>query len=111
MTLEFVDLRVVQVRRRGKGCLSYLVGSDDRAFVIDRPADTDIYLGLADEHGWTIERIFDTHLHADHLSGARALAARTGASLHLNPAGTSSSPTNHFRMATDSICLADMGSR
>src|SRR5664280_3928591 len=34
-TLEFVDLRILQVRRRGKGCLSYLVGSADRAFVID----------------------------------------------------------------------------
>ena len=86
VTMEFAELRIVQVRRRGKGCLSYLVGSADRAFVIDPSADTDVYLRLADEHGWTIERVFDTHLHADHLSGARALASRTGASLHLNPA-------------------------
>jgi glyoxylase-like metal-dependent hydrolase (beta-lactamase superfamily II)/rhodanese-related sulfurtransferase len=86
VALEFGALRVVQVRRRGKGCLSYLVGSADRAFVIDPSADTELYLRLADEHGWSIERVFDTHLHADHLSGARVLAATTGASLHLNPA-------------------------
>jgi len=86
VTMEFLELRVVQVRRRGKGCLSYLVGAADGAFVIDPSADTDVYLRLAEEHGWTIERIFDTHLHADHLSGARALASTTGASLHLNPA-------------------------
>jgi len=86
VTLEFTDLRIIQVRRRGKGCLSYLVGSATRAFVIDPSADTDVYLRLADEHGWIIERVFDTHLHADHLSGARALATSTGASLHLNPA-------------------------
>jgi glyoxylase-like metal-dependent hydrolase (beta-lactamase superfamily II)/rhodanese-related sulfurtransferase len=86
VTLEFAELRIVQVRRRGKGCLSYVVGSADQAFVIDPSADTDVYLRLADEHGWVIERVFDTHLHADHLSGARALATSTGASLHLNPA-------------------------
>lgn len=86
VTLEFDEARVVQVRRRGKGCLSYLVGAQDEAFVIDPSSDTDRYVALADEHGWSISRVFDTHLHADHLSGARALAAATGASLHLNPA-------------------------
>lgn len=85
VTLEVGDARLVQVRRRGKGCLSYLIGAGDRAFVVDPSADIDVYLRIADEHGWTIERIFDTHLHADHLSGARALRDATGASLHLNP--------------------------
>ena len=86
VTLEREDLRVVQVRRRGKGCLSYLLGAGDQAFVVDPSADIDVYVRLADEHGWTISRVFDTHLHADHLSGARALCDATGASLHLNPA-------------------------
>jgi glyoxylase-like metal-dependent hydrolase (beta-lactamase superfamily II)/rhodanese-related sulfurtransferase len=100
VTLEFVALRVVQVRRRGKGCLSYLVGAADRAFVIDPSADTDIYVRLAEEHGWNIERVFDTHLHADHLSGARALAATTGATLHLNPA-------DHFEFAYEPLADGD----
>ena len=82
------DVRVVQVRRRGKGCLSYVVGVGTDAFVIDPSLDIDVYLEVAAEHGWQITRVFDTHLHADHVSGARALAARTGASLHLNPADT-----------------------
>lgn len=84
--LEVPGARVVQVRRRGKGCLSYLVGAGGEAFVIDPSVDTDVYLKAAAQHSWRIARVFDTHLHADHLSGARALAARTGASLHLNPA-------------------------
>ena len=82
------DVRVVQVRRRGKGCLSYVVGAGDEAFVIDPSIAIDVYRDLAAGHGWRITRVFDTHLHADHLSGARALAAGTGASLHLNPADT-----------------------
>lgn len=86
VTLEVGDVRIVQVRRRGKGCLSYLVGAGDTAFVVDPGADVEVYTKLADEHGWTISRIFDTHLHADHLSGARALRELTGATLHLNPA-------------------------
>jgi len=84
-----VDLdaaRIVQLRRRGKGCLSYVVGAGGEAFVVDPSLDGDRYLDVAANHGWQITRVFDTHLHADHLSGVRALAEATGASVHLNPA-------------------------
>lgn len=79
---------IVQVRRRGKGCLSYLVGSGTHAFVFDPSLDVGIYQDLAAQAGWRITDVFDTHLHADHISGARQLAAETGAVLHLNPADT-----------------------
>jgi glyoxylase-like metal-dependent hydrolase (beta-lactamase superfamily II) len=88
VVVEDAAVRVVQVRRRGKGCLSYVIGAAGEAFVIDPSIDVDVYRGVAAEHGWRITRVFDTHLHADHLSGARALAARAGASLHLNPDDT-----------------------
>ena len=84
--IDLGEAHVVQVRRRGKGCLSYLVGAGDSAFVVDPASDVDVYIQLALEHGWLITKVFDTHLHADHLSGARSLAAASGASLHLNPA-------------------------
>lgn len=80
--------QIVQVRRRAKGCLSYLVGSGDEAFVVDPSLQAETYLSLARSRGWRLTRVFDTHLHADHLSGARDLAARTGASLHLSPFDT-----------------------
>jgi glyoxylase-like metal-dependent hydrolase (beta-lactamase superfamily II)/rhodanese-related sulfurtransferase len=83
-----VGARIVQVRRRGKGCLSYVVGAADIAFVVDPSIDTAIYREIASEHGWRITDVFDTHLHADHLSGARILATECGARLHLNPADT-----------------------
>jgi glyoxylase-like metal-dependent hydrolase (beta-lactamase superfamily II) len=86
--LTFGEATVVQVRRRAKGCLSYVVGAHGSAFVVDPSADIEVYERVAAEHGWRIERIFDTHLHADHLSGARMLAHRSGATIHLNPADT-----------------------
>ena len=88
VVVEVDDVRVLQVRRRGKGCLSYVVGAGDEAFVIDPSIDVDVYGEIAAGHGWRVTRVFDTHLHADHLSDARTLAARTGAALHLNPADT-----------------------
>ena len=48
------DVRVVQVRRRGKGCLSYVVGAGDEAFVVDPSLDVEVYLEVAAEHGWQI---------------------------------------------------------
>ncbi len=86
--VELDGAQVVQVRRRAKGCLSYVVGAGDQAFVVDPSIDVDVYLQVAGQLGWEITRVFDTHLHADHLSGARDLADATGASLHLNPADT-----------------------
>lgn len=83
-SIEVGGATVVQVRRRGKGCLSYVVGAGDAAAVIDPAADISRYLSIADEHGWTISHILDTHLHADHVSGARALAEATGVELVLN---------------------------
>jgi len=75
--------RIVQLRRTGKGCLSYLIGSGGDAVVIDASLDPQVYHRVADEHGWRICTVLETHLHADHLSRARALAADTGARLCL----------------------------
>ena len=86
VVVDLDRVRIVQVRRRAKGCLSYLVGSGGEAFVFDPSDDLDVYLESARSHGWRITRVFDTHLHADHLSGAPELAETVGASLHLNPA-------------------------
>ena len=75
--------QVIQVRRIGKGCLSYIIGSAQEAFVIDASVDPQVYLDLATQHGWQITSVFDTHIHADHLSRSRQLAERSGATLFL----------------------------
>jgi glyoxylase-like metal-dependent hydrolase (beta-lactamase superfamily II) len=86
VTDDFAGATVVQLRRRGKGCLSYVVGAGSRAVVIDPSRELRQYMDVARDYGWTITHVLDTHLHADHLSGARELAAATGAALWLNPA-------------------------
>ena len=84
--LEVDGATILQVRRRGKGCLSYLVAAARSAIAIDPAADVDQYLDRAARRGWTITHVVDTHLHADHVSGARALASAADAELVLNPA-------------------------
>ncbi len=79
--------QVIQVRRTGKGSLSYLIGSNGVAAVIDPALDPNVYLSLAQENGWQITHIFDTHIHADHLSRARQLAAASAATLYLPAQG------------------------
>jgi glyoxylase-like metal-dependent hydrolase (beta-lactamase superfamily II) len=75
--------RAIQVRRTGKGCLSYLVGSAGSAAVIDAALEPEIYLDLAQHYGWRITAVLDTHIHADHLSRTRRLAEQSGARLYL----------------------------
>ena len=68
------------------GCLShasYLLGSRGEAVVVDPQRDVDIYVHAAEEHGLKIRHIFETHLHADFVSGHKELAARTGATIYI----------------------------
>jgi glyoxylase-like metal-dependent hydrolase (beta-lactamase superfamily II)/rhodanese-related sulfurtransferase len=77
------EATVLQVRRTGKGCLSYMVASASEAAVIDASVDPTVYQHLAAQHGWVIRYVLDTHVHADHLSRSPALAEATGATLLL----------------------------
>jgi glyoxylase-like metal-dependent hydrolase (beta-lactamase superfamily II) len=81
--LEDSTVQVIQVRRTGKGCLSYLAGSGNEAAVIDPSLPADVYVDLANRRRWTIRRVLETHIHADHLSRARELVSQTGAELLL----------------------------
>nr|WP_051467107.1 MBL fold metallo-hydrolase [Actinomadura oligospora] len=60
---------------------SYLVGdrASGRAVVVDPQRDVNEYVAAAERHGLTIERVVETHVHADFLSGHLELAERTGA--------------------------------
>ncbi|WP_435345775.1 MBL fold metallo-hydrolase [Haloarchaeobius sp. HRN-SO-5] len=79
------DLVVRQVQRRAKGCLGYIVGSKeaDEAVVVDATRQTDQFKVAAQDAGLSITRVLDTHVHADHISGSRALADEVGVPYHL----------------------------
>ena len=68
-----------QVNRRGKGCLSHVVRSGREAIVVDPSRDVSWYAEFVHRLGAVIVRVLDTHVHADHVSGGPALAARAGA--------------------------------
>src|SRR5580692_5102786 len=68
------------------GCLahaSYLLASGGEGVVVDPQRDVELYLKAAQDHGVTIRHIFETHLHADFVSGHKELAARTGATIYM----------------------------
>lgn len=76
---------IYQFVRLGKGCLSYMVVSDREAAIIDATRMTDVFTNFAKEKGVKITHVFDTHLHADHISGGRFIAKETGAKYWLPP--------------------------
>ena len=62
---------------------SYVLGDEStgRAVVVDPRRDVEVYLEEAAAKGLTIERVIETHIHADFLSGHLELAAATGATV------------------------------
>lgn len=80
------DMYFKQILHEDCGCSSYVVGShaSHEVAVIDPALDIDQYLDLSHMRDFTVRYVIDTHIHADHVSGARALAERTGAELCLH---------------------------
>jgi hydroxyacylglutathione hydrolase len=77
------------------GCLahaSYMLGSEKEAVVVDPQRDVDLYIKAAEDHGLTIRHIFETHLHADFVSGHKELAARTGAQIYFGASAGATFP-------------------
>jgi hydroxyacylglutathione hydrolase len=68
------------------GCASYLIGDENAgvAAVVDPRFEVDDYLELARYMGVRVEHVFETHNHADHVSGHGRLAAATGAVIHIH---------------------------
>lgn len=69
-----------QVQTQGIAQLSYLIGDDDSgtAALVDPRPNVDVYLAIARQYGVSITHVFETHIHADFMSGARELVSRLG---------------------------------
>lgn len=75
---------VIQLDRTAKACLSYAVGARGHEMaVIDGAADLNQYLAIAEQMDATLTHVFDTHLHADHISLGRDLREHTSATYHI----------------------------
>ncbi len=100
-----------QFKVEGLGCLSYMIGCPAAgiACVVDPERHVDRYLQIAQENGLRITHIFDTHLHADHITGSGELAARTGADIYVHPGVEAAYPHkdlhegDHFRFGAGEV--------
>lgn len=81
------------------GCSSYFIASRQsrEAVVVDPDLHVQQYLDLARERRYVIKYVVDTHLHADHVSGNRKLAAATGAEILLHEAADALFPFRKLR--------------
>lgn len=79
----FDKFKVIQFRRTGKGCLSYLIISQNEAMVIDASLDAEVYEKYILSEKAVLKYVAETHIHADHLSRSKQLAAKNNAPLFL----------------------------
>lgn len=75
-----------QIAVPGLGCLSYAIGCPRaRAMaVVDPKRDIQDYLNIAREEGMQVTHVFNTHVHADHVSGDQELRLATGAEIYIH---------------------------
>jgi glyoxylase-like metal-dependent hydrolase (beta-lactamase superfamily II)/rhodanese-related sulfurtransferase len=81
------------------GCASYLVASrqSHEAAIVDPSNETEQYETLLRERNFRLRYVIDTHVHADHVSGARQLQAKHGAELCLHEAARVAYPSRPLK--------------
>lgn len=78
----------MEIKQLYTNCLSeaaYFIASEGEAAIIDPLRDVDTYLQMAEERGVKIKYIFETHFHADFVSGHLELSQKTGAPIIYGP--------------------------
>src|SRR4028118_2072131 len=73
-----------EVLNEDLGCGSYVVADGGEAAVVDPKWEIEEYLQIAEDNGFKISRILETHNHADHLSGKGRLVEATRATIHIS---------------------------
>jgi glyoxylase-like metal-dependent hydrolase (beta-lactamase superfamily II) len=79
----FDNFEVLQIRRTGKGCLSYIISSNKEAIILDASLPVEVYQKLIKDRDLTVKYVIETHIHADHLSRSKDLAAYFHVPLYL----------------------------
>jgi len=94
---KFAQISCMYIEQLYTGCLSeaaYYIESEGKAAVIDPLRDIDEYLELANKRKAKIEYIFETHFHADFVSGHIDLSKATGAPIIYGPGTETSFPVH-----------------
>lgn len=81
--LSFPNFQIIQFRRTGKGCLSYILIADNEAIIIDASLEVEVYEQYLKAQNLGLKYVIETHIHADHLSRSKQLAERNQAELYL----------------------------
>jgi glyoxylase-like metal-dependent hydrolase (beta-lactamase superfamily II) len=98
--METLTSTLVVHQLRAENCFAYLVADSEArdAVLVDPRADrVPDYLREIEERGLRLRAVIETHTHADHLSGAAELRARTGAEVLLSADATSDVATRRLR--------------
>ncbi|HYJ37858.1 MAG TPA: MBL fold metallo-hydrolase [Chitinophagaceae bacterium] len=107
---SFDGYDIIQLRRTGKGCLSYIAASDNKAVVIDASLPVELYKNILQERNWKLTAVMETHIHADHLSRSRHLSDQLEVPLLL-PVGNKVSFTHNKIVDGQIIDLGKMAIR
>ncbi|WP_274432325.1 MBL fold metallo-hydrolase [Alicyclobacillus sp. ALC3] len=99
------DFELLQVIRPAKGCLSYVLISKGEAVVVDPARHIGVYQNIAEDKGARIMHILDTHLHADHITGAHELAVATGGKYWIAESEMQGSPLSYHAL-TDGLQIS-----
>jgi hydroxyacylglutathione hydrolase len=73
-----------EVLNEDLGCASYVIADGGEAAVVDPKWEIEEYLKIAEENGFRVSHVLETHNHADHLSGKGRLVEATGAKIHVS---------------------------
>jgi glyoxylase-like metal-dependent hydrolase (beta-lactamase superfamily II)/rhodanese-related sulfurtransferase len=84
-TINFPNFDVIQFRRTGKGCLSYMIIANNEAIIVDASLDISVYEQYLKVNNAVLKYVIETHIHADHLSRSKELAEKKNATLFLPP--------------------------
>ena len=82
-SIPFENFEIIQFRRTGKGCLSYMIIANNEAVIVDASLDIAVYESFLKTKNAVLKYVIETHIHADHLSRSRQLAENNTAQLYL----------------------------
>ena len=81
--ISFPGFEIIQFRRTGKGCLSYIIASGNEAIAVDASLPIEAYQEILQKENLVLKYVAETHIHADHLSRSKQLAEKNNVPLFL----------------------------